>query len=74
MSEDTSEANYAHELELQEQQELEDKQTRIDNFQSWLNQCPEKIYVVNHDDKPTDWWWCEIQVKSDISLDEWSIK
>ena len=66
MSEDTSEANYAHELELQEQ--------RIDNFKSWLNQCPERIYIVNHDEKPTDWWWCEIQVKSDISLDEWSIK
>jgi hypothetical protein len=68
MAEDTSEANYAHDLELEE------KETRIDNFKSWLNQCPERIYVVNHDDKPTDWWWCEIQVKSDISLDEWSIK
>jgi hypothetical protein len=74
MAEDISEANYAHELELQEQEELEDKQTRIDNFKSWLNKCPENIYVVVHDDKPTDWWWCEIQVKSDISLDEWSIK
>ena len=58
------EANYAHDLELEE------KETRIDNFKSWLNQCPERIYVVNHDDKPTDWWWCEIQIKSDISLDE----
>ena len=53
MAEDTSEANYAHDLELEE------KETRIDNFKSWLNQCPERIYVVNHDDKPTDWWWCE---------------
>ncbi len=68
MSEDTSEANYAHSLELEEQE------TRIDNFKSWLNKCPENIYVVVHDDKPTDWWWCEIQVKSNISLDEWSIK
>ena len=60
------EANYARDLELQK--------CRIDNFKSWLNQCPERIYVVNHDEKPTNWWWCEIQVKSDISLDEWSIK
>ena len=64
-----TEAEYQIQLEEQEQQELEEREFRREAFQTWLEDCPERVYVVEHDDQPSNWWWSRVYVKSDISLE-----
>ena len=55
------EASHSKDLELQK--------CRIDNFTYWVNNCPENVYVVDHDDEPGGVYWCTIHVKTDMSLE-----
>jgi hypothetical protein len=67
-----NELDYQAQLEEQEQEELEREalELRREEFQSWVNNCPEKVYEVDYDSEPSNSWWCAVHVKSDICLEE----